>query len=61
MITRLISSLSRSRSLLAVASFCAGLLFATSSHAALESRLGGLVYTTQTSVSPGQQTPTSMG
>ena len=32
----------QSRSLLAVVSFCAGLLFATSSHAALESRLGGL-------------------
>ena len=42
MYSRLNCTRSRSRTLLAVASFCAGLLFASGSHAALQSRLGGL-------------------
>ena len=42
MYSRLNRTRSRSRTLLAVASFCAGLLFASGSHAALQSRLGGL-------------------
>ncbi len=42
MSSRLNCTQSRSRTLLAVASFCAGLLFASGGHAALQSRLGGL-------------------
>src|SRR3989338_3391659 len=51
MYSRLNCTRSRSRTLLAVASFCAGLLFASGSHAALQPRLGGLaIYDTDLGV-----------